>query len=1040
MRRWRRAHVCRMWGGTMENSSSHEAAVASRPYINTVLLWLVLACLLPGVVGVAVLFTREYLNARAELERDTIATARAMVQAIDGQLSRAITTCYALSMSGALARGDLGEFHRSARELIDTSKVGLNFVLSDVNGQQLVNTLRDFGEPLPPHGNFASLRRVLATGQPVISDIYSGAVLRKPVMSVDVPVKAGDRVAYVLSIGLVPDDFNRMLAAAGFPPDWIAVVFDSSGTIAARTRSPEEFVGRKGTAEYTRSISQSIEGSMHTVTLEGIPTLSVWSRSPVTGWSVGIGIPLEVLERELRWKMIWLGCGLAVLLAVGLGLAWWAGRKIAGSVQALAAQATAMGKGASVLMPAMLFREAEDAAMAIRESERLLANRDAALTVANRALEKQISLLTTLLKNLTIGVFMVEAPSGKPLVANDAALRLLGPGILADTSGSNPAEVYPTYKGGSRVPYPPDQLPVRMGMNGVSSHIDDLVVERPDGTATLLELFGSPVIDERGQVWASLVSCFDISERKALEARLVEAFARARQQTEAKSAFLAHVSHEIRTPLHVIMGLGNLLLRDAGDSVQRDRLMQVLAASEHLLAIVNDLLDLSKIEAQRLVLNQIDFRLRTVIDNVVNIVGGQAREKGLTLSVDVVPEVRDMALTGDPLRLTQVLVNLCGNAVKFTDKGTVAMSVVRLAENDTKVTLHFTVEDTGIGMTSAELEHLFEPFTQGDRSTIRERGGTGLGLAISQQLIGLMGGRIRGDSELGAGSSFSFDLVLPRAQSLPNEPVPAVEPPTVLAGRRVLLADDHRLGRAVLSEMLRDLGCTVDVAADGTEALARARENSYDLILMDIEMPGMNGLDATRAIRLLPGHAATPVVALTANVLSEDRGRCFAAGMTGHLGKPVTPAALTAALHRYLSPAAVASPGDHGDDALRRTLAGIPGLDAGPVLSEPRPRLIHYCTRLQDFVTTQAQEVVRLRARLAEGDREGACRVAHDLPGAAGLLGAQRVAESAAEVYAALRIGSDEGIVASLLAAHEAELASLTEAVRTLPATESGGA
>jgi hypothetical protein len=288
----------------------------SRWRIGTVLLLLILACLLPGILGVAVLFAREYLNGRAQLERDMIATARAMVQSVDTQLFKARITGQVLSTSTALARNDLEGFHRRAREVIATTRVGMNFVLTNESGQQLVNTLREFGEPLPRHGNPEIPRRVFATGLPEISEIYIGGVLRKPVISVDVPVMDNDRVRYVLSVGVSLDDFNAILAAQHFPPGWVSAIFDNTGTIAARTHAPEAFVGQKGTVEYIQRISESLEGSMQTVTREGIPTLSVWSRSSVTGWSVGIGIPREILEKDLIRTMTWL----AACRTIGLPL------------------------------------------------------------------------------------------------------------------------------------------------------------------------------------------------------------------------------------------------------------------------------------------------------------------------------------------------------------------------------------------------------------------------------------------------------------------------------------------------------------------------------------------------------------------------------------------------------------------------------------------------------------------------------------------------------------------------------------------------
>jgi len=343
---------------------------------------------MPGILGVVVLFAREYRNGRAQLERDLMATARAMAQAVDSQLLRARTVGEVLATSGALNRQDLEGFHRRAREVIATTKVGMNVVLSDESGQQIVNTLREYGEPLPRHGHPGILRHVFETAQPVVSEIYIGGVLRKPVVSIDLPVIFDAKVAYVLSVGLSPYDFNAILVTQNFPAGWVSAIFDHTGTIAARTQSPEEFVGQKGTAEYIQRISESTEGVMETVTREGIPTLSAWSRSSVTGWSVGIGIPRQLLERGLRHTMTWIALGLATLLVIGLGLAWMAGRIIAASVRALTEPAIALGKGQLVPIPEVSIQESAEVASALRQTGELLAERSAALVAANRELEQ----------------------------------------------------------------------------------------------------------------------------------------------------------------------------------------------------------------------------------------------------------------------------------------------------------------------------------------------------------------------------------------------------------------------------------------------------------------------------------------------------------------------------------------------------------------------------------------------------------------------------------------------------------------------------
>lgn len=356
--------------------------------IGTVLRWLVFACLTPGIVGVGILFSQEYLNRRAQLDRDTIGTARAMVQSVDSRLLRALTAAKALAASGPPAPHELQNFHRLACDAIQATQAGLNFVLSDESGQQLVNTLRDVGEPLPRHGNPASLERLFATGKPVISDLYIGGVLQKPVLSIEVPMVQEGKVIYSLSIGMLPSEFESILNAQKLPEGWVAVIFDSTGTTVARTRATDLFAGHKGTAQYIERIKQSPEGVMKTINQEGIRTMSFWSRSAETGWSVGIGIPQYLLDQELNDTMVWLGSGVLVVLALSLGLAWLASRKIALSVRALMAPAKAMVEGGIVDIPRLSIRESAEIAHEIHQASAMLRARTAALEAANRDLEQ----------------------------------------------------------------------------------------------------------------------------------------------------------------------------------------------------------------------------------------------------------------------------------------------------------------------------------------------------------------------------------------------------------------------------------------------------------------------------------------------------------------------------------------------------------------------------------------------------------------------------------------------------------------------------
>jgi len=383
----------------------------------------------------------------------------------------------------------------------------------------------------------------------------------------------------------------------------------------------------------------------------------------------------------------------------------------------------------------------------------------------------------------------------------------------------------------------------------------------------------------------------------------------------AKSRFLANMSHEIRTPLNAIIGLNDLLLRDATTPGQVDQIGKIAGAGQHLLAIVNDILDLSKIEAGQVQLECTDFHLAAVFDQVVSIVGGAARDKGLQLTVDIM--AAPAWLRGDAMRLRQGLLNFASNAVKFTPRGNVTLRARLLDETDGDVLMHFSVQDSGIGIAADQLPRLFQDFEQADTSTTRQYGGTGLGLAITRKLARLMGGDAGADSTPGEGSTFWFTARLRRGLGAEPGVTQVVAPPAPVAAAsagadvemqlrqrhgqaRILVAEDNEINRELALSWLNDVGLSADTANDGREAVQRVQAITYDLILMDMQMPVMDGLAATRAIRALPGRTAMPILALTANAFAEERAQCLAAGMNDFIMKPVNVGALYASLLRWL--------------------------------------------------------------------------------------------------------------------------------------------
>lgn len=402
----------------------------------------------------------------------------------------------------------------------------------------------------------------------------------------------------------------------------------------------------------------------------------------------------------------------------------------------------------------------------------------------------------------------------------------------------------------------------------------------------------------------------DITERKRLLDTTEQARQDAEQANRSKTEFLASVSHEVRTPLNGIMGLIRLLTDSPLSDDQQHWLQLMDDSAQTLLTLLNDILDLSKIEAGRMELDITPFHVVDEVSHACGPLVAQASVKELTIDVDVDPQLPE-SVVGDRVKLRQVLVNLLSNAVKFTPRGGRVGMVVRCAPNGG---IHFEVRDTGIGISPEQQSRIFEAFTQADASTTRKYGGTGLGLAIASRLVILMGGHIRLVSEPGQGSTFGFTLPLQAGteRALATGPLSApmeLEHLTSRAqtfdGKQVLVAEDHPINELLMRELLKKLGCSTVVARNGLEAVATWKRGGIDLIMMDVQMPELNGLDATQEIRALeaggfmpPGVATphTPIVAVTANAMTGDREKCMAAGMDAYTSKPVSPQALTQAM------------------------------------------------------------------------------------------------------------------------------------------------
>jgi len=513
--------------------------------------------------------------------------------------------------------------------------------------------------------------------------------------------------------------------------------------------------------------------------------------------------------------------------------------------------------------------------------------------------EKNFYQTDLILQSITEGICVID-PKGEITFTNRAAKSLLGFNSK-DLIGQNYEETL-----FARPKNEVEFCPIRFALtDGETSHVNTETFFRADKSSFLVEYICVPLI-ENGQIIGAVLTFEDITERREIEIALAEARDEALKNAQIKAVFLANMSHEIRTPLHGIIGTTNLLAETNLDEKQKKYAEMLKTSADLLLEIINDILDFSKLEAGKLDLETIEFDLRQTVAEVLDVFKILAQKKNLSLLFKLEQTVPQF-ISGDSNQLKQVLNNLLSNAIKFTEIGEISLKISLKEENKKRLILQFEVADTGIGIDQEVREQIFHPFTQADASTTRRFGGTGLGLTICREIVEKMNGKICVESEVGKGSLFWFTAEFLKAEKFVNvqntiesEKSEKIEQNEKSKQIKILIAEDNEINREVASAMLKNIGIEAEMVEDGKKALELCLEKDFDLVLMDCQMPIMDGLAAAKAIRNSKKVKKQPkIIALTASSSSEERQKCFAAGMDDFLTKPLKKNELIKTLNKY---------------------------------------------------------------------------------------------------------------------------------------------
>jgi len=681
-----------------------------------------------------------------------------------------------------------------------------------------------------------------------------------------------------------------------------------------------------------------------------------------------------------------------------------------GDIQALQLQIETLQLANSALQNQLL-KEAEQADLMLRELERQRNE----LRTASRLQQDLANRTQRVIDAVSSLVFRLDL-NGRIVQANQRGLEFLGLHNLAAKDSlylDNRLSEQDIQSLSSQIPPRPWPIHsillerVRMFGHYTGHH----TLKNSAGEYRQFMVDASVLYDRQGKEEGTVVSAADISELKALERDLRQANAKAESAARSKSEFLANMSHEIRTPMNAIMGLSQLAMNQDLSPQIRDYLEKIKSSSDHLLMVINDILDFSKIEAGGMTIEQHPFGLRRLIANLDGMFRLRAQEKSLELSLTIADDVPDF-VQGDPLRIQQILTNLLSNAIKFTDQGRVSLSIRLKESSANRIKLFFSVQDQGIGISAADQEKLFRPFSQAESSISRRFGGTGLGLAISQRLLQMMDGEFQVKSLPGQGSTFSFNLWLPLAteQQATEESRHQINQSAgslsnyienyakALSGTTILVAEDNILNQQVVREFLQMASIRMIFANNGREAIAQLNQHPHvAAILMDVNMPEMSGIAATRIIRQQETHAGLPIIALTAGVTAEERQHCLDAGMNDFVAKPIDPILLLNTLIAFIKPE-LTEEGAESREYIAQDQAStlqLPGFELDNLYNMLDGDAETMLELLKAFGGSLLNVIERMTCYYAAADMAALRDLAHEVKGTAGNYGAKALFNAA---------------------------------------------